>query len=43
MVPIAKAGPRKRLIVGWRQVARRIAENRSRYHHPPQPLAKRVR
>jgi len=27
--------PKKRLIVGWRQVARRIAENRSRHRLPP--------
>lgn len=26
---------RKRLIEGWRQVSRRVTENRARYRHPP--------
>jgi hypothetical protein len=43
MDPIGKAGPRKRHIVGWRQVARRVSENRSRQRTPPTPLAKQER
>jgi hypothetical protein len=38
--PIAKAGLRKRHVVGWRQVARRISENRSRQRTPPAPVVK---
>ena len=41
MDPTVKPQSRKRLIVGWRQVARRTAENRSRHRTPPTPLAKR--
>jgi hypothetical protein len=41
MDPIGKAEPRKRQIVGWRQVARRISENRARQRPAPVPLAKR--
>lgn len=36
-----KAGIRKRSIVGWRQAARRVAENRSRQRPPPPPQSKR--
>ena len=32
-----KSKPRKRLIVGWRQVARRVSENRVRQSPPPPP------
>ena len=38
-----KALPRKRVVVGWRQVTRRIAENRARQQTPPTPVAKRER
>jgi len=31
----SKSQPRKRLIVGWRQVARRVTENRVRQSPPP--------
>lgn len=37
-----KAEPRKRQIVGWREVRRRIAQNRLR-HRTPAPLPKRER
>ena len=32
---------RKRVVVGWRQVARRVSENRSRQRTPPPPQPKR--
>jgi hypothetical protein len=34
-----KAVPRKRLVVGWRQLARGIAENRARYRLPAPRVA----
>lgn len=40
MDPTSKAVTRKRKIVGWRQHARRIAENRARYRTPPRPLGR---
>ena len=43
MEPIAKGGPRKRQVVGWRQVARRVSENRSRQRTPPAPVVKQER
>jgi hypothetical protein len=39
----AKVVPRKRVIVGWRQTARRVAEIRSRQRTAPAPQAKRDR
>ena len=41
MESLAKVGPRKRQVVGWRALARRVAENRSRQRTPPVPLVKR--
>jgi hypothetical protein len=43
MDPIAKTGPRKRHVVGWRQVARRVSENRSRQRTPPAPVVTKER
>jgi hypothetical protein len=36
-----KAVPRKRVIVGWRQLARKVAEIRARQRAAPPPVAKR--
>ena len=40
MEPTVKNETRKRVIVGWRQLARRVTENRNRQRTPP-PIAKR--
>jgi len=43
METTAKTGTRKRHIVGWRQVARRVSENRSRQRTPPAPVVAKER
>ena len=41
MESLAKVGLRKRQVVGWRALARRVVENRSRQRTPPTPFVKR--
>ena len=43
MDPTFKVLPRKRVIVGWRQAARRVAEIRARQRPAPAQLPKRGR
>jgi hypothetical protein len=40
MDPIGKVVSRKRSVVGWRQAARRVTENRTKHRTPPPPAAK---
>lgn len=42
MDPSAKTEPRKRQIVGWRELRRRIADIRSRQRTPAVPQPKRA-
>jgi hypothetical protein len=43
MDPTFKVEPRRRVVVGWRQLARRVAEIRARQRPTPVPLPKRER
>ena len=41
MVLTDKSGLRKRKVVGWREMARRVTDIRHRHRAPPPPQAKR--